>query len=122
MIASLRTYGAIVLGLAALVQSGCVAAVAGVAGAGAVAGYMYYNGLLYRDYRAVWVDSLTAVRTALLNQKFPIDSGKRRSRCRDGVIQNKRRSYHPRSPGRHPRTSSWRWHAHAHRRSRRLER
>ena len=49
MTGTLRTLCLIAFGLAALVQAGCIAAVAGVAGAGAVAGYMYCNGLLYRD-------------------------------------------------------------------------
>ena len=73
MTGTLRNLCLIALGLAALVQTGCIAAVAGVAGAGAVAGYMYYNGLLYRDYKSNLPDTLAAVRTALATQKFTID-------------------------------------------------
>ena len=73
MTGTLRTLGWIAFGLAALVQTGCIAAIAGVAGAGAVAGYMYSNGLLYRDYRSNLPTTLAAVRTALATQKFVID-------------------------------------------------
>lgn len=73
MTAPRRTAGLILLGLMALAQSGCLAAVAGVAGAGAVAGYVYYNGLIARDYRAKLPETLPVVRTALLSQKFPIE-------------------------------------------------
>ena len=69
----LRTVCLIAIGLFALVQTGCIAAVAGAAGAGAVAGYMYYNGLLYRDYRSNLSETLVAVRKALAAQKFTID-------------------------------------------------
>ena len=74
MTGTLRTLFSIAFGLAALVQTGCIAAVAGVAGASAVAGYMYYNGLLYRDYKSNLPDTLAAVRTALAAQKFVIAS------------------------------------------------
>ena len=73
MTGTLRTLCIIAFGLAALTQAGCIAAVAGVAGAGAVAGYMYVNGLLYRDYKSNLPDTLAAVRTALATQKFTID-------------------------------------------------
>ena len=73
MTGTIRTLCLIALGLVALVQTGCIAAMAGAAGAGAVAGYMYYNGLLYRDYRSNLNDSLAGVRTALAKQRFVID-------------------------------------------------
>jgi hypothetical protein len=60
------------LALAALVNTGCLLAVAGLAGAGAAAGYVYYNGLLYRDYHANLADTLAAVRSALVELQFPI--------------------------------------------------
>jgi hypothetical protein len=61
------------LALLALVNAGCVAlAVAGAAGAGAAVGYVYHNGLLYRDYHANLADSLSAVRSALVELHFPI--------------------------------------------------
>ena len=69
----LRTVCLIAIGLFALVQTGCIAAVAGVAGAGAVAGYVYYNGLLYRDYRGNLTEAVEVVRKALAAQKFTID-------------------------------------------------
>jgi hypothetical protein len=59
------------LALLALANGGCLLAVAGAAGAGAV-GYAYYNGLLYRDYHANLDDSLAAVRAALVELQFPI--------------------------------------------------
>jgi Protein of unknown function (DUF3568) len=73
MTGTLRTLCLIAFGLTALAQTGCIAAIAGTAGAGAVAGYMYFNGLLYRDYRSNLADTLAAVRTALATQKFVID-------------------------------------------------
>ena len=73
MTGTMRTLCLIAFGLAVVVQTGCIAAVAGVAGAGAVAGYMYYNGLLYRDYKSNLGETLAAVRTALATQKFVID-------------------------------------------------
>ena len=73
MTGTLRTLCLVAFGLAALVQTGCIAAIAGTAGAGAVAGYYYFNGLLYRDYRSNLPDTLAAVRTALVSQKFVID-------------------------------------------------
>ena len=74
MTGTMRTLGWIAFGLAALAQTGCIAAIAGTAGAGAVAGYMYYNGLLYRDYRSNLPATLAALRTALATQKFVIDA------------------------------------------------
>ena len=73
MTGTLRTLGWIAFGLVALAQTGCIAAVAGIAGGSAVAGYMYYNGLLYRDYRSNLQTTLAAVRAALATQKFVID-------------------------------------------------
>jgi hypothetical protein len=65
--------GWLLLVLAALVNAGCLLAVAGAAaGAAAGAGYVYYNGLLYRDYHASLSDSLLATRTALSELQFPI--------------------------------------------------
>lgn len=60
-----------VLGLLLLLNTGCLLAVASVAGAGA-AGYVYYSSLLHRDYRGSIPDTHTAARTALLDLKLPI--------------------------------------------------
>jgi hypothetical protein len=61
-------------GLIALVNTGCLLAVAGAgaAGAAAAAGYAYYNGLLYRDYKANLADTILAVRTSLQELQFPV--------------------------------------------------
>lgn len=67
----LARLGWIALALVALVNGGCLLAVAGV-GAGAAAGYAYYNGLLYRDYHAGLADTLAAVKTSLAELQFPI--------------------------------------------------
>lgn len=69
----MRTISLCLLGLAALVQTGCLVAAVGTAvGASAAAGYVYYNGLLYRDYHANLGDTLAAVRTSLMELQFPI--------------------------------------------------
>jgi hypothetical protein len=63
----------LLLGLVALVNAGCLAVAVGAGAAGAAAaGYMYCNGLLYRDYPASITDSTAAVRTALAELQFPI--------------------------------------------------
>jgi Protein of unknown function (DUF3568) len=59
------------LALAALGNGGCLLFAAGAAGAAGVS-YVYYNGLLYRDYHANMADSLAAVRTSLTDLQFPI--------------------------------------------------
>ena len=70
---ALRKVGWVVLGLAAVVQAGCLGlAVAGAAAGAGAAGYLYYNGLLYRDYHANLGDSVAAVRAALTELQFPI--------------------------------------------------
>jgi hypothetical protein len=69
----LRLLGWLVLGLAVLLNAGCLVAAIGAGCAGAaVAGYAYCNGLLYRDYPATLIDSGAAVRAALLELNFPI--------------------------------------------------
>jgi hypothetical protein len=68
----LTRLGWLLLAFVALINGGCLLALAGAAGAGAAAGYVYYNGLLYRDYHANMADTLSAVRTALVELQFPI--------------------------------------------------
>jgi hypothetical protein len=68
--------GWLLLLLAALVNSGCLLAVAGVAASAGAAGYIYYNGVLYRDYHANQSDTLQAVRSSLLELQFPISEEK----------------------------------------------
>ncbi|MFO0928178.1 MAG: DUF3568 family protein [Gemmataceae bacterium] len=73
MAKALRTLSLGLLGLAALLQAGCLAAAVGTAvGASAAAGYVYFNGLLYRDYHANLGDTLSAVRTSLMELEFPV--------------------------------------------------
>jgi hypothetical protein len=68
-----RLLGMLALGLAVLLNAGCIVAAVGAGAAGAaVAGYAYCNGLLYRDYPATLADSAAAVRTSLLELQFPI--------------------------------------------------
>jgi hypothetical protein len=71
-----RWAGWLLLALVALINTGCLLAVAGVAGAGAAAGYIYYNGLLYRDYHANLSDGMAAVRSSLIELQFPITEEK----------------------------------------------
>ena len=68
--------GWLLLGLLALVNAGCLVAAAGVAAGAGAAGYLYYNGLLYRDYHAGLADTLAAVRAALVELQFPISGEK----------------------------------------------
>ncbi len=69
----LRLLGWLVLGLAVLLNAGCLVAAIGAGAAGAaVAGYVYCNGLLYRDYPATLTDAAAAVRSSLLEMQFPI--------------------------------------------------
>jgi hypothetical protein len=70
---ALHKLGYVVLGLAAVAQAGCLGlAIAGAAAGAGAAGYVYVNGLLYRDYHANLADSVSAVRTALAELQFPI--------------------------------------------------
>lgn len=63
----------LILGSFLLLQTGCAVALGlGAAGAGAVAGYYYYNGAVYREYRASLGDTMTQLRSALIDQKFDI--------------------------------------------------
>jgi hypothetical protein len=56
-----------------LLNAGCLLAVAGAAAGGAAAaGYVYYKGLLYRDYPANRSDALAAVHTSLAELQFPL--------------------------------------------------
>ena len=71
MTAISRRLGWVVLGLAALLQAGCLLAVAGARQDRA--GYMYYNGLLYRDYHAHLGDAAAATLVAsLVELQFPL--------------------------------------------------
>jgi len=56
----------------ALIQGGCLLAVAGVAGGAAATGYFYCKGQVYRDFPANFTDVHNAVRAALLDLHFII--------------------------------------------------
>ncbi len=56
----------------ALMQGGCLLALAGVAGGAAATGYFYYKGRVYRDFPACFTDVHNAVRAALLDLNFVI--------------------------------------------------
>jgi hypothetical protein len=67
----------LVLAALALANAGCLLVAAGTAAGGAAAaGYVYYNGLLYRDYPAGMADTLAALKAALLDLQFPLLSEK----------------------------------------------
>jgi hypothetical protein len=69
--------GLLLLALTALLNAGCILAAVGAAGVGAAAaGYTYYNGLFYRDYKANINDSLAAVHASLQELGFPITKEK----------------------------------------------
>lgn len=70
---SLRKLAWPMLGLAALLNAGCLLAVAGAAGAAGAAGYVYYNGLLYREYPVNLADAATAARAALADLQLPLE-------------------------------------------------
>ena len=60
--------------LALLVNAGCLLAVAGAGAAAAgTAGYLYYNGLLYREYPANLADTTATVRASLNELQLPLD-------------------------------------------------
>jgi Protein of unknown function (DUF3568) len=65
----------LVLAMALLINAGCLV-VAGITGAalagGAVASYVYVNGVMYRDYPSSLPDTASAVRAALLDLRFPV--------------------------------------------------
>jgi hypothetical protein len=54
----------------ALVQGGCLLALAGAAGGAAATGYFYYKGRVYRDYAANFPDVRNAVHAALHDMHF----------------------------------------------------
>src|SRR5207248_2339115 len=61
----------LVLGAAALVNSGCLLAAAGVAG-GAAVGYAYHEGKLCQTFNACLEDTAAASRTALAELGMPV--------------------------------------------------
>lgn len=67
-----RKLGWVALALFAACQAGCMLAVAGAAAGAGAAGYMYYNGLLYRDYNANMGDAAAALRASLVELGFPL--------------------------------------------------
>ncbi len=58
------------IGVLALIQSGCLLALAGVAGGAAATGYLYCKGRIYRDYPASFPTVHSAVHAALLDLRF----------------------------------------------------
>lgn len=58
------------LAVLALMQGGCLLALAGVAGGAAATGYFYCKGRVYRDFPAPFSDVHSAVRAALLDLHF----------------------------------------------------
>jgi hypothetical protein len=61
----------LILGAAALVNSGCLLAAAGVAG-GAAVGYAYHEGKLCQTFNACLEDTAAASRTALAELGMPV--------------------------------------------------
>jgi hypothetical protein len=66
-----RTLYALIAFLA-LIQGGCLLAIAGVAGGAAATGYFYYKGRVYRDYAASFPDVRNALHNALTDMNFLI--------------------------------------------------
>lgn len=67
------------MGLLAVVlacSAGCAVALVGAAAGAGAAGYLYYNGLLYREYKASLADTTQAVRAGLAELQFPISKEK----------------------------------------------
>jgi hypothetical protein len=63
----------VLMGLAALVNGGCLVVAAGAAAAGgAGAAYAYMRGALYREYPSTLTDSYAAARSALTELQMPI--------------------------------------------------
>jgi hypothetical protein len=60
------------IAILALVQAGCLLAVASVAGGAAATGYFYCKGRVYRDFPASFTDVHNAARAALLDLHFVI--------------------------------------------------
>jgi hypothetical protein len=60
------------IALLALMQGGCLLALAGVAGGAAATGYFYYKGRVYRDFPAPFADVFNAVEAALHDLNFVI--------------------------------------------------
>ncbi len=67
-----RKLGWCILSFSLVMQTGCLLAVAGAAAGAGAAGYLYLNGLLYRDYHANLGDAVAAVRTSLVELQFPL--------------------------------------------------
>jgi len=64
----------VLIAVLTLTQSGCLLALAGVAGGAAATGYFYYKGRVYRDFPASFPEVYNAVRAALLDLNFVIFS------------------------------------------------
>lgn len=62
----------VLIALLALAQTGCLLALAGVAGGAAATGYFYYKGRVYRDYPASFPDVLNAIHAAMTDLHFVI--------------------------------------------------
>jgi hypothetical protein len=58
------------------VASGCAAAIVGACAGAGTLGYLYYNGVLYRDYPASLAVTAQGVKAALRQLEFPITGEK----------------------------------------------
>jgi hypothetical protein len=61
-----------IVAVLAIIQGGCLLAIAGVCAGGAATGYLYYKGRICRDYPANLPDVGNAVHAALADLHFPI--------------------------------------------------
>lgn len=77
----------LMMGLATLVSSGCLAVAAGVAG-GAAATCLYYNGKVCRIYNAAFEDAVAATQIALADLGMPVESVSRQSAA-CGLIESR---------------------------------
>jgi hypothetical protein len=81
------------LGIIALANSGCLAAVLGTAAAGGAVGYAYYKGNVSQDYPAAFEPTWLATQYALADERLPvvhqnpmIDSGEIESKTEKGDV------------------------------------
>ncbi len=69
---SVRRLASLLVAFALASSAGCAVAVIGACAGAGTLGYMYYNGVLYRDYTASLAVTAQATKTALRQLEFPI--------------------------------------------------
>lgn len=72
----IRRLGTALIAIALLVGSGCAVAIIGAAAAAGGAGYVWLNGVMYRDFQAGLADTTGAVKGALADLQFVVGKEK----------------------------------------------